>query len=527
MYNVFYQIICASGDFTKKYNAARSGQPSANQNRTSLTQRDWQPFSKNFRRFENRINLGPLANASTALSQSSVSRLDSVSRKEVAKRVRVKDKADRATSEQVLDPSTRMILFKLISRRVVAQIHGCVSTGKEANVYYATSSSGDCAIKVYKTSILVFRDRDRYVTGEYRFRHGYAQHNPRKMVRLWAEKEMRNLSRLHQSGIPCPKPLHLRAHVLVMEFVGDDGWPCPKLKDVALNESKARELYLECVLIMRKMYQVCRLVHADLSEYNILYCHGSMCIIDVSQSVEHDHPHALEFLRKDCSNMTDFFHRNHVCVMSAKELFEFITDPTITEQNMASYLDRAQVRASSRMQMTAEEEVCEAVFQGVFIPQTLSEVTNFEGDYQQVSQDGQDIHYATVTGLKADLSGVRSSPILLQQELGCEGEQLAVRTAELQLAKDQSGATISDLEGGAEDESTGDTETANSSGEDSCSEQSASSQYKHPRGSDKASNAAIRRSHKQAVKEEKRQKRKNKVPKHVKKRKEKIGKLRR
>lgn len=28
-----------------------------------------------------------------------------------------------------------------------------------------------------------------------------------------------------------------------------------------------------------------------------------MYIIDVSQAVEHDHPHALEFLRKDCTNV--------------------------------------------------------------------------------------------------------------------------------------------------------------------------------------------------------------------------------
>ena len=27
-------------------------------------------------------------------------------------------------------------------------------------------------------------------------------------------------------------------------------------------------------------------------------------MIDVSQSVEHDHPHALEFLRKDATNIT-------------------------------------------------------------------------------------------------------------------------------------------------------------------------------------------------------------------------------
>ena len=49
--------------------------------------------------------------------------------------------------------------------------------------------------QVYKTSILVFKDRDKYVSGEFRFRHGYCKHNPRKMVKTWAEKEMRNLTR--------------------------------------------------------------------------------------------------------------------------------------------------------------------------------------------------------------------------------------------------------------------------------------------------------------------------------------------
>ena len=33
------------------------------------------------------------------------------------------------------------------------------------------------------------------------------------------------------------------------------------------------------------------------------YHDGDAYIIDVSQSVEHDHPHALEFLRKDCGNV--------------------------------------------------------------------------------------------------------------------------------------------------------------------------------------------------------------------------------
>jgi serine/threonine-protein kinase RIO1 len=55
------------------------------------------------------------------------------------------------------------VLFKMLNRGVFSEIYGCVSTGKEANVYHACAPDGvDLAIKVYKTSILVFKDRDRW-----------------------------------------------------------------------------------------------------------------------------------------------------------------------------------------------------------------------------------------------------------------------------------------------------------------------------------------------------------------------------
>jgi serine/threonine-protein kinase RIO1 len=45
-----------------------------------------------------------------------------------------------------------MILFKLLSKGVVEEICGCVSTGKEANVYYAIAcqegQQRGCAVKV-------------------------------------------------------------------------------------------------------------------------------------------------------------------------------------------------------------------------------------------------------------------------------------------------------------------------------------------------------------------------------------------
>lgn len=82
---------------------------------------------------------------------------------------RNRDRSDRATVEQVLDPRTRLILFRIGQRGVFNSLEGCISTGKEANVYHAVCESGESlAVKVYKTSILTFKDRDRYVTGEFR-----------------------------------------------------------------------------------------------------------------------------------------------------------------------------------------------------------------------------------------------------------------------------------------------------------------------------------------------------------------------
>jgi RIO kinase 1 len=42
------------------------------------------------------------------------------------------------------------------------------------------------------------------------------------MVKVWAEKELRNLRRLEQVGIRAPKVVEGKENVLVMEFLGVD-----------------------------------------------------------------------------------------------------------------------------------------------------------------------------------------------------------------------------------------------------------------------------------------------------------------
>ncbi|KAK3513950.1 hypothetical protein QTP70_032806 [Hemibagrus guttatus] len=482
----------AGGDFTKRYAAMRAGNnQQANRQNTLKTEKLSTPSDKVLRKFEHKINLDKLNYADSVINK-----VTAMQRQKEADMHRVKDKSDRATVEQVLDPRTRMILFKMLSRGIISGINGCISTGKEANVYHASTAKGESrAIKIYKTSILLFKDRDKYVSGEFRFRHGYCKGNPRKMVRTWAEKEMRNLIRLQTAGIPSPEPIILRSHVLVMGFIGKDDMAAPLLKNAALSESKARELYLQVIQNMRLMYQEARLVHADLSEFNMLYHDGDAYIIDVSQSVEHDHPHALEFLRKDCSNVNEFFQKHSVAVMTVRELFEFVTDPSITSNNINQYLERAMEIASAR---TAEErsnqdKVDEEVFKKAYIPRTLNEVSHYERDVdammkEQESKQNDNILYQTVTGMKKDLSGVQTVPSLLE---GCA----------------EDGSSSSDEEEDDEDEhESGDDDTQEDSGQD----------QEQP---------LDKKERKKLVKEAQREKRKNKVPKHVKKRKEKVSKM--
>ena len=330
-------------------------------------------------------------------------RLDSVKKDED----REKDKADRATAELVLDQRTRMILLQMINRGVVSEVHGAISTGKEANVYNAVSdleggNRAQRAVKIYKTAILVFKDREKYITGEHRFKHGSEKGNSRKMVKLWAEKEFRNLRRIHTAGIPCPEPISLKLHVLVMGFLGDrKGWAYPRLRDARLEgedvDQQWRELYVQLLCIMRKLYQTCKLVHADLSEYNILYNEKQLYIIDVSQSVEPDHPRALEFLRMDIKNVGDFFRRKCVDTLADRTIFNFITavEGTVDNVEMAAAIEKLyEIRPETAEADAAEVEVDNEVFRNQFIPQTLEQVYDIEKDGMKIEANrGHDLPY--------------------------------------------------------------------------------------------------------------------------------------
>lgn len=230
------------------------------------------------------------------------------------KKTKAHDRKDNiATAEMGVDERTRIILYKLISNQIVEQVNGIISTGKEALILHAESDPayvGDVnmpkhlAIKIFKTTLNEFKQRDRYIKDDYRFKDRFSKQNNRVVIHMWAEKEMHNLIRMRKCGINCPEVITLKKHVLVMSFIGNENLAAPKLKEAALSLEEYIFAYDEVVEMMCKLYNDAKLVHADLSEYNILW-HADKCwLIDVAQSVEPEHPSALEFMMRDCRNIS-------------------------------------------------------------------------------------------------------------------------------------------------------------------------------------------------------------------------------
>ncbi|PKS10292.1 hypothetical protein jhhlp_002043 [Lomentospora prolificans] len=415
-----------------------------------------------------------------------ISRRDQIDRSMQTSELTLKDKSTRATRQQVLDDRTEAVLRDLVRLEYVSEIHGVVSTGKEANVYGAVlldrdgSSPTYRALKIYKTRILVFKDRERYIEGEFRFQKGGSSKGY-AMVQLWAQKEFRNLSRLHQANIPCPEPIVLRGHTILMEFLGKRGISYPKLVDAVLEGDDVDEqwhrLYVQLLGYMRRMYHICRLVHADLSEYNILYHNQLLYIIDVSQSVEHDHPKALEFLRMDIKNVGRFFQRRGVATLRDRAVFDFIfakngplTEPELSEE--VERLCREQPTGSKDEGEFGNEDVDTEVFRNQYIPRNVHEISDL-GD----TIDPDDPLIQHLLKNKDDASGEKEDEDEASEDDGSEG-----------------GVSLAS---GEEDVDDRDKE-------------------KTPRGH-KFEDRDEKKARKQAVKEANREKRQKKMPKHIKK----------
>ncbi len=232
-------------------------------------------------------------------------RMQHLERQVDALRSKEKDSSTRKTYDQVFDHAALLTIASLIGDGVISTLDYPVSTGKEANVFHGTDASGrGKALKIYRIATATFRNIALYIEGDPRFKR--VKRGTKPTIFAWAQKEYKNLVRMGDAGVRVPDPERVLDNVLVMEYIGDESRPAPKLREVALEDPGA---VYEDVVANLKAIRKSGLVHADLSEYNFLWWQDRVVVIDVGQAVPLDHPHADEWFRRDVTNVARFFKR--------------------------------------------------------------------------------------------------------------------------------------------------------------------------------------------------------------------------
>jgi RIO kinase 1 len=236
--------------------------------------------------------------------------------------MREKRSEEMESLEEVFDRSTLMIVYRLLNRGYIKNINGVVRSGKESRLYWGVGRSRNLvAIKIFLTTSAEFlKGRMMYIQGDERFKS--TRKDTRSLVNLWALKEFKNLQQARDSGVRVPAPIKVDGNVLLMEFVGKRGEPAPLLRETPLNHPA--RVYDRIAEAVRTLYQKAKLVHGDLSEYNIMIVNLKPVIFDFAQAVTTEHPMARSFLERDLLRMNGYFTRIGVKVPPIERLTRWV-----------------------------------------------------------------------------------------------------------------------------------------------------------------------------------------------------------
>ena len=204
------------------------------------------------------------------------------------------------TLKHVFDDFTERNLFKLSSKGYFDELESPIAMGKEGNLFIAKKRDKKVIVKIYRLSTCDFFKMYEYIRGDPRF---HVEKSRRKVIFAWAKREYSNLLRARKYGVRVPTAYGYLYNILIMEMIGDDE-PAPLLKDQPPKNPE--KFFRDVILQMKKMYKA-RLVHADLSAFNIINYNEKPVFIDLSQATTLDNARANEFLERDVRNICNHF----------------------------------------------------------------------------------------------------------------------------------------------------------------------------------------------------------------------------
>ncbi|MFZ2470383.1 MAG: RIO1 family regulatory kinase/ATPase [Methanothrix sp.] len=190
-----------------------------------------------------------------------------------------------------------LALSDLVKRGTVKAFGERIGVGKESVVYEALGEM-HLAIKFHRqgrTSFKHIRRLRDHLTDQTKVPWIYA-------AALAARHEFAVMEKLYPI-VSIPRPFAVSRHVLAMEFVSG-----PALNRITLSDP---ENGLNMILGEVAAALGLGIIHADLSEFNVMVDESGPKIIDWPQAVEVTHPHAQELLERDLANVLRFFERKY------------------------------------------------------------------------------------------------------------------------------------------------------------------------------------------------------------------------
>ncbi|MGA9097364.1 MAG: RIO1 family regulatory kinase/ATPase [Methanotrichaceae archaeon] len=234
-----------------------------------------------------------------------ISRLSGISLRKAEYRLHILSEAKLVTRTTIhyegyqidFDAYDLLALSDLVERDFVKCIGGRIGVGKESVIFDAL---GEIPL------VIKFHRQGRTSFKHVRRARDHLKDMPRVpwlyAASLAARHEFQIMKRLYLD-VSIPKPVAISRHALAMEFLSGD-----QLNRVIISDPR------ECLEIIldeiRKTYEK-GIVHADLSEFNVIVMEDDLKIIDWPQAVDINHPSATELLERDVGNILRFFERRY------------------------------------------------------------------------------------------------------------------------------------------------------------------------------------------------------------------------
>lgn len=198
----------------------------------------------------------------------------------------------------------------------ISEVIRPVKSGKEATVYlcraHARAGEDLLAAKVYrspqqrgfKNDALYWEGGNRAMSRRLKVALAKRSAFGREVAfGGWISRERETLETLSAAGASVPRPITQEGSTLLMSWIGDDEQAAPHLRQVELTEAKAGRIF-DFLAGQVELWLANNVVHADLSEYNVLFWRGRPVVIDFPQAVDpRFNRSAYQLLQRDLANL--------------------------------------------------------------------------------------------------------------------------------------------------------------------------------------------------------------------------------